>query len=461
MLPVILAACAAAAAARGHASAHVLDPQDELLASRQELANVRAELAAARAELHSVRESVSLAVEHKSQIALKGPQKVFDDALGKFHLFPALAGTFRLGVFEHLQHGNQTFDEMRLALNVSAKGFDALLDFLVTSGLVTYDKFTGSFANHPDLAKMNLTDFKTQVMGFAVSTQASARPALRVHDATAGAAQRALGAGGARTPYRRRNPAATVSRRAPLCYGAQASRLLSASRLRPRPQRQFYYIAESVREGRAVGLTNVLGDYESLYEARAHIPEIAQYWVSAEAFGPASPLWWPPEPWRLGSWPAESCCRRRGLPVAGSVDAAEGSVTRATSVAESVTPVTSVAGSVDAAAGQRLQVPDGDEAPVQHARRAREKFACDDGRGAEAVSRQAARLVRQPGGQRHADGWPRLESQRDRARPADAVCEGQGRHRAGAAARRRGSAACGRRVAVCGRRVAAGGWGSG
>ena len=171
---LFLAVCAASAASRGHAAMHVLHPQDELLASRQELADVRAELAAARAELRSVKDSIVLAAtEHKSQIAMKGPQKVFDDALGKFHLFPALAGTFRLGVFEQLEKGNQTFDQMRNALNVSAKGIDALFDFLVTSGLVNYDKDTGTFANHPDLAKMNLTDFKTQVMGFAVSTQAS------------------------------------------------------------------------------------------------------------------------------------------------------------------------------------------------------------------------------------------------------------------------------------------------
>lgn len=43
-------------------------------------------------------------------------------------------------------------------------------------------------------------------------------------------------------------------------------------------QRQFYYLADSIREGRAVGLTKVLGDYESLYEARAEIPEVAKDW---------------------------------------------------------------------------------------------------------------------------------------------------------------------------------------
>jgi len=43
-------------------------------------------------------------------------------------------------------------------------------------------------------------------------------------------------------------------------------------------QRQFYYLAESVQAGRAVGLTAVLGDFDSLYEARAAIPEVAKYW---------------------------------------------------------------------------------------------------------------------------------------------------------------------------------------
>lgn len=43
-------------------------------------------------------------------------------------------------------------------------------------------------------------------------------------------------------------------------------------------QRQFYYIDESVREGTAVGLTKVLGDFPSLYEARANISEVALYW---------------------------------------------------------------------------------------------------------------------------------------------------------------------------------------
>jgi SAM-dependent methyltransferase len=43
-------------------------------------------------------------------------------------------------------------------------------------------------------------------------------------------------------------------------------------------QRQLFYTADSVREGRAVGLTKVLGNYESLYEARADIPELAQAW---------------------------------------------------------------------------------------------------------------------------------------------------------------------------------------
>jgi hypothetical protein len=43
-------------------------------------------------------------------------------------------------------------------------------------------------------------------------------------------------------------------------------------------QRQFYYVAESVRAGRAVGLTKVLGHFESLYEARAALPEVARDW---------------------------------------------------------------------------------------------------------------------------------------------------------------------------------------
>eukprot|EP00966_Prymnesium_polylepis_P268222 6196388-Prymnesium_polylepis.2 len=43
-------------------------------------------------------------------------------------------------------------------------------------------------------------------------------------------------------------------------------------------QRQFYYVADSVREGRAVGLSKVLGNYESLYEARAALPEVARDW---------------------------------------------------------------------------------------------------------------------------------------------------------------------------------------
>eukprot|EP00930_Biecheleria_cincta_P028445 TRINITY_DN19857_c0_g1_i2.p1 TRINITY_DN19857_c0_g1~~TRINITY_DN19857_c0_g1_i2.p1 ORF type:complete len:409 (+),score=63.29 TRINITY_DN19857_c0_g1_i2:77-1303(+) len=43
-------------------------------------------------------------------------------------------------------------------------------------------------------------------------------------------------------------------------------------------QRQLYYVADSVKEGQAVGLREVLGDYPSLYVARDHIPEVAKYW---------------------------------------------------------------------------------------------------------------------------------------------------------------------------------------
>lgn len=43
-------------------------------------------------------------------------------------------------------------------------------------------------------------------------------------------------------------------------------------------QRQMFYIPDSVRQGRAVGLTEVLGDYESLYEARSDLPEVAKDW---------------------------------------------------------------------------------------------------------------------------------------------------------------------------------------
>jgi len=43
-------------------------------------------------------------------------------------------------------------------------------------------------------------------------------------------------------------------------------------------QRQFHYIKDSVRDGRAVGLTEVLGDYDSIYEARSEDPELAKDW---------------------------------------------------------------------------------------------------------------------------------------------------------------------------------------
>jgi len=42
-------------------------------------------------------------------------------------------------------------------------------------------------------------------------------------------------------------------------------------------QRQMYFLAEAVRTGRAAGLSNVLGDYDSLYAAR-EIPEVAANW---------------------------------------------------------------------------------------------------------------------------------------------------------------------------------------
>lgn len=44
-------------------------------------------------------------------------------------------------------------------------------------------------------------------------------------------------------------------------------------------QRQFYYMAESVKEGRAIGLARAYGDeFSSLYQARAAIPDLAKYW---------------------------------------------------------------------------------------------------------------------------------------------------------------------------------------
>jgi len=43
-------------------------------------------------------------------------------------------------------------------------------------------------------------------------------------------------------------------------------------------QRQFYYMAESVAAGRAIGLTSTFGEFDSLYTARAAMPEIAKYW---------------------------------------------------------------------------------------------------------------------------------------------------------------------------------------
>jgi len=43
-------------------------------------------------------------------------------------------------------------------------------------------------------------------------------------------------------------------------------------------QRQFYYLTESVATGKAVGLTSTFGNFDSLYTARAAIPDIARYW---------------------------------------------------------------------------------------------------------------------------------------------------------------------------------------
>eukprot|EP00931_Biecheleriopsis_adriatica_P095213 TRINITY_DN68847_c0_g1_i1.p1 TRINITY_DN68847_c0_g1~~TRINITY_DN68847_c0_g1_i1.p1 ORF type:complete len:289 (-),score=52.92 TRINITY_DN68847_c0_g1_i1:118-903(-) len=42
-------------------------------------------------------------------------------------------------------------------------------------------------------------------------------------------------------------------------------------------QRQLFYLAESAKEGQAAGL-RALGDYSTLYEARASEPELAKYW---------------------------------------------------------------------------------------------------------------------------------------------------------------------------------------
>eukprot|EP00966_Prymnesium_polylepis_P073552 1707300-Prymnesium_polylepis.1 len=178
----------------------------ELAAATSELASTKAELASVKAQLATLQALANATASNKPSI---------HDIIPTHHYLPMIAGTLRLGLFEYLKYNvtNTTFDELYVALNVSSKGLDALLNGLVAAGFVDYDQQSDTLALGEELMHKDLASFKTTVMGYAVSTQ-----------------------------------------------------------------RQFYYIADSVREGRAVGLTQVLGDYPSLYEARSNISEVATYW---------------------------------------------------------------------------------------------------------------------------------------------------------------------------------------
>ena len=66
-----------------------------------------------------------------------------------------MAGSFRLGIFEYLKENvtNTTFDELYVALNVSSKGLDALLNGLVAAGFVVYDKVSDTLALGDELVR--------------------------------------------------------------------------------------------------------------------------------------------------------------------------------------------------------------------------------------------------------------------------------------------------------------------
>ena len=175
------------------ASNGVLDAADELASAQRALFQVRAELAATKAELEALRDRKRTAENDAAQIALSdenaseggriwalgSPGKYLSDALHRMHLFPMLAATLKLGLFDFLQKGDASFSELRRGLNVSAKGLDGLLESLIPTGLVTYDHVSRTFALQRGFDEVNITNFRTTYLGLHVSTQVA--PAARIH----------------------------------------------------------------------------------------------------------------------------------------------------------------------------------------------------------------------------------------------------------------------------------------
>jgi len=159
----------------------------------------------------------SLVLTNDEHVLTDPARNAFASALSNFHVFPALTATFQLGLFEFMKGNNVSFSTLQRELNVSAKGLDALVTVLVPMELLKYDPVTATFTNHPTIDEMMGTNELHEIATWFLGYSVST-------------------------------------------------------------QRQFYFTAESVRLGRAEGLTKVLGDYPSLYEARAHIPEVAKYW---------------------------------------------------------------------------------------------------------------------------------------------------------------------------------------
>jgi hypothetical protein len=139
------------------------------------------------------------------------------------HVMPSMAAAFHLNLFDAIPVDGPgvTFDEIVQRTHSTRIGMDALLEAMVGIDAIKYHEDTKLFTN--EYSKYTSDENK----GFSVFSQSFKDYALGWSVST---------------------------------------------------QRQFFYIKDSVREGRAVGLTEVLGDYPSIYEARSEIPEVAEDW---------------------------------------------------------------------------------------------------------------------------------------------------------------------------------------
>jgi len=135
-----------------------------------------------------------------------------------FPVAPAMVAAFRLKLWDAIPTpSGATFDEIVRWTNTTEKGMDVLLEAMLNLGTVSYNKDTKRFHNEylKDSSSNDGDDAEWKTQALMESVAM---------------------------------------------------------------QRQLYYLADSVREGRAVGLTEVLGDYESIYEARADLPDVARDW---------------------------------------------------------------------------------------------------------------------------------------------------------------------------------------